>query len=88
VHRDIKPGNIIIFDQNLEFKLADFGLSCNGFQRPKGFAGTVTYCSPGLRRFYNSGDHSLPPITNAFKDDVYSFALTSEEVIKRRFSLD
>lgn len=29
VHRDIKPGNIIIFGDRLNFKLADFGLSCN-----------------------------------------------------------
>lgn len=28
VHRDIKPGNIIIFGEHLAFKLADFGLSC------------------------------------------------------------
>jgi serine/threonine protein kinase len=28
VHRDIKPGNIIIFDERLRFKLGDFGLSC------------------------------------------------------------
>jgi hypothetical protein len=41
-----------------------------------------------LKKFYKEGDHRLHPCTNAFKDDVYSFALTSEEVIRHRFSLE
>lgn len=77
VHRDIKPANILVFGNGLEFKLGDFGLSCRAYDRPRGFAGTPTYCSPGLKRFYQEGDLNLKPPTNAFKDDVYSFAVTS-----------
>jgi serine/threonine protein kinase len=63
-------------------------LSCNAFKRPRGFAGTPAYCSPGLKKFLKEGHHWRCPHTDAFKDDVYSFALTSAEVIKHRFSIE
>ena len=49
VHRDIKPDNIIIYGPELDFKLADFGLSCHCDRRSKGFAGTPDYSSPKLK---------------------------------------
>jgi serine/threonine protein kinase len=94
VHRDIKPGNIIIFGPRLAFKIADFGLSCKAHQRPAGFAGTLEYCSPMLQEFHRAQLPNRRPISNAFKDDVYSVGLTVSEVLRgighdwRKKSLD
>lgn len=66
-----------MFGDKLDFKLADFGLSCKAHNRPTGFAGTPLFCSPGLKDFYRNGDHRRQAKTNPYKDDVYSFALTS-----------
>jgi len=77
VHRDIKPANIIIFGPNLDFKIADFGLSCHASKRTKGFAGTLHYASPALKIFSEHGDRRHSPFTDAFKDDVYSLGVTA-----------
>ena len=53
VHRDIKPGNIIIFKASFDFKLGDFGLGCHVHNRPKGYAGTLHYSSPKLANYYH-----------------------------------
>ena len=82
VHCDIKPANIIIFGPGLDFKVADFGLSCNAGRRPNAFVGSPHYCSPKLQEFYyNPKSFSKKPLTNAFKDDVYSVGLTVNEVL-------
>jgi serine/threonine protein kinase len=83
VHRDIKPGNIILFGKGLDFKLADFGLSCNVRNRPNGFAGTPHYCSPRLQKYHEERNNLKSPLTNAYKDDVYSVGVTVQEVLER-----
>ena len=80
VHRDIKPSNVILFGDGLDFKLADFGLSCCAYNRPVGFAGTPHYCSPALNAFKRHGDKRRVPLTNPYKDDVYSLGVTGKEV--------
>jgi len=76
VHRDIKPANVIIFGEGLEFKLSDFGLSCYSGMRPEGYAGTLHYSSPQLKRFYDKKDKKLKPVSDPYKDDVYSMGVT------------
>ncbi len=52
VHRDVKPGNILIADPDGEehVYLPDFGLSVHGARRPRGptasWAGTLAYLAP------------------------------------------
>ena len=81
MHRDIKPANIIIFGPSLEFKLADFGLTCQSSQRPNGFNGTPEYCSPLLREYYHTRTSNKRPPSNAFKDEVYSIGIVVKEVL-------
>jgi serine/threonine protein kinase len=81
VHRDIKPANVIIFGEHLEFKLADFGLACESAKRPKGFAGTLSYCSPWLRIYHQRGDNHANHMSEPFKDEVYSLAKTVDEAL-------
>lgn len=84
VHSDIKPANIIIFGTGLQFKIADFGLSCNAGRRPNAFVGSPHYSSPMLREFYyNPKSFAKKPLTNAFKDDVYSVGVTVNEVLRK-----
>jgi len=82
VHRDIKPGNIIIFGEHLDFKLADFGLSCKAHERPNYFAGTPDYSSPMLQEYHRAKIANRKHISNAFKDDVYSVGLTVNKVLE------
>ena len=89
VHRDIKPANIIIFGPELEFKLADFGLSCHADEiSPSGFQGTPEYCSPILFEYYNKCKKTKypgrRPLSNCFKDDVYSLGLTIQQLLKSK----
>ena len=81
VHRDIKPANIILYGQQMDVKIADFGLSCHCAQRPFGYNGTPDYSSPILQEYYRSGCTWRPPLSDAFKDDVYSLGLTIRDVI-------
>ena len=73
VHRDVKPGNIMIFDYHqdaarIRAKLTDFGIALIS-ETPKdaegGFLGTAAYLSPELAR----GE----PVTPA--SDIYSLGL-------------
>ncbi len=71
-HRDIKPQNILIFD-NKVFKLADFGEAKEVkllTQKHKGtLRGTELYMAPVL---FNSLDHDRLVEHNPYKSDVFS----------------
>ena len=70
-HRDIKPQNILIFDDN-KYKLADFGEAkeIKISKKLNTLRGTELYMSPalyeGLKRDKNDVSH------NTFKSDVFS----------------
>ncbi|KAF3777007.1 putative LRR receptor-like serine/threonine-protein kinase [Nymphaea thermarum] len=77
IHRDIKPANILL-DENLQAKLADFGLSkaggidgteCSAYQTK--VAGTMGYIDPEY----------LYTETLTKKNDVYSFGVVLFELI-------
>ncbi|KAF3777005.1 putative LRR receptor-like serine/threonine-protein kinase [Nymphaea thermarum] len=77
IHRDIKPANILL-DENLQAKLADFGLSkaggidgteCSAYQTK--VAGTIGYIDPEY----------LYTQTLTKKNDVYSFGVVLFELI-------
>ena len=89
VHRDIKPANIIVFGPELDFKLADFGLSRHVDEiSPSSFQGTPEYCSPILFDYYNKCKKTRypgrRPLSNCFKDDVYSLGLTIKQLLKSK----
>jgi len=68
VHRDIKPENII-FDENMQAKLCDFGLS-KFIDAHVQFAGTMEYLAPEIR---------YQPYT--FKADVFSLSVSLWEAV-------
>jgi len=75
VHRDIKPGNIMI-TMKKELKIIDFGLSKSvGFRTglTGGIMGTLPYMAPELIR-------SRDPKAN-IKTDIYAFGVTLAELL-------
>jgi len=69
LHRDIKPGNILLSDQG-QCKLGDFGLAVredptDSFQLPRNFIGTPYYLAPEVLRHKASA-----------KSDVYALGAT------------
>jgi serine/threonine protein kinase len=87
VHRDLKPSNILItvpsqsLERYVDVKLADFGVS--EFTRTSEQTinvGTLTYMAPevfGLDYL----ELGFPTVKDPFKADVYSFAITSSEIL-------
>jgi len=47
-HRDIKPGNIMIGEDDYKFKFVDFGFSTDSAGKLDSFLGTPTYAAPEL----------------------------------------
>ncbi|CAN6456897.1 unnamed protein product [Victoria cruziana] len=81
VHRDVKTANILL-DNNLEAKLADFGLSKTGVKddithMSTAIAGTPGYIDP---EYYNTSK-----LTE--KSDVYSFGVVLLELITGRHAI-
>ncbi|KAK9274603.1 hypothetical protein L1049_021852 [Liquidambar formosana] len=82
IHYDIKPGNVLL-DENLNAKVADFGLAklCNRESTHvvmTGCRGTPGYAAPELWKPY--------PVTH--KCDVYSFGMLLFEIVGRRRNHD
>jgi serine/threonine protein kinase len=77
-HRDIKPQNILVFNEKHGYKLADFGeakeLLSNGIVTNKQtLRGTELYMSPILFHALRSKQYLKYINHNTYKSDVYSF---------------
>ena len=74
IHRDIKPGNILVGGQNKNAKIADYGISrVATLDATMTIKGTLIYQAPELSRGERYG----------FAADIFSFALTMYEVCDR-----
>jgi len=77
IHRDIKPGNILINGPEMEYKLADFGTACTDdmtrLTRTGGFVGTIRYIAPELLT-----ESQNPPTV---RSDIYSLGVTLYEAL-------
>jgi hypothetical protein len=84
VHRDIKPGNIVIDGETGRALLCDFGIAAAGAMHPTrrsdrltsegAFVGTPTYMSPEIA----SGEEAID------KSDVYSLGVVAYELLTGR----
>jgi len=84
VHRDIKPGNIVIDGETGRALLCDFGIAAAGASHPArrsdrltsegSYVGTPTYMSPEII----SGDEAID------KSDVYSLGVVAYELLTGR----
>ena len=77
-HRDIKPQNILFFNKNNEYKLADFGEAKEYFHNDcytnqQTLRGTELYMSPILFNALRSKKFLKYVNHNSFKSDVFSF---------------
>ena len=74
IHRDIKPGNILVGDKTLTAKIADYGISrVVNTDMTMTQKGTIIYQAPELSRGERYG----------LSADVYSLGLTMYEVCLR-----
>ena len=73
VHRDIKPGNILLFSNGLA-KLSDFGIG-HSLDSADSIVGTPAYQAPEI--FSDDDSDKLDPI----KEDIWSLGVTIYQVI-------
>ncbi len=73
VHRDIKPGNILIHREN-EIKIVDFGMACSPGTRDAQVVGTVYYISPEQIKSCPVDERS----------DIYSLGILAYEMLTGR----
>ena len=80
-HRDIKPQNILVFNDEKRFKIADFGeakelMGKEGNTNKQTLRGTELYMSPILFHALRNRTCNLKYIEhNTYKSDVFSFGL-------------
>ncbi|BBM82877.1 AAA family ATPase [Candidatus Uabimicrobium amorphum] len=82
IHKDIKPSNIIINYDNLDVKIADFGISTflsrevPQVRNPKLLEGTLAYMSPEQTGWINRGLD--------YRTDFYSLGITFYQMLTSR----
>lgn len=87
VHRDLKAANILVTvhsqspERYVDVKLADFGVSeFTGTSEQTINVGTIPYMAPEVFGLDDS-ELGFPTVKYPFKADVYSFAITSSEIL-------
>jgi serine/threonine protein kinase len=87
VHRDLKAANILVTvhsqspERYVDVKLADFGVSeFTGTSEQTINVGTIPYIAPEVFGLDDS-ELGFPTVKYPFKADVYSFAITSSEIL-------
>ncbi|CAK9223418.1 unnamed protein product [Sphagnum troendelagicum] len=87
VHRDLKSKNILVTEHSrspewyVNVKLADFGVSeFTGTPEQTINVGTIPYMAPEVFGLDDS-ELGFPTVKYPFKADVYSFAITSSEIL-------
>ncbi|OVA04547.1 Protein kinase domain [Macleaya cordata] len=80
IHRDLKPANLLLTEDHMKLKLADFGLAREGEEMMTAEAGTYKWMAPEL---YNT----VEPLKRGEKThydhkvDIYSFAIVLWELL-------
>ena len=88
IHRDIKPGNVMIEENNLTVKLIDFGVSkiaSHTSTYTKAQIGTVPYMSPeqfqiDLDKFGDPDCEDVKSVPISIKSDIWSLGVMISEI--------